>query len=449
MLLLPRQGDGMALGDTFFFRMADGTVKQLNPFTGAEVWTVPGRMLRIDDQLPRDGKTADRTQPEKLCHYCEANWAMTPPEKSRLVRSENGWTTYHHVPLSGLHTTQAEFRRIPKLFETVSFDYWAKNYGCKLSGRAQAWKNEYIAEPGAKEQLEALLRTKLQLSGRNQDEITALLSKRVLTAADPFFGGCHELVIPRRHLQPDAVHPTQIEHSGSMTPDQHFQYFRLTIEALREIHRENRYVRYVAIFQNYLASAGASCDHLHKQLVGLDEWGAHLEKEVEQLRRDPNIYNHFAANQAIYHNLQVASNDHALVIVEFGHRWPTLCVYSKSRVGRPEEHSTEELRQVSDLVHACHAVATPRLGSTEEWFYSPRDLTLWAPWRILIKWRITIHTGFEGGTRIYLNPVDPWELRDMAITRLLRLRSEGKVEKMCIGEECSAEPNPLQYIRNY
>ncbi|WP_300078586.1 DUF4921 family protein, partial [Propioniciclava sp.] len=23
--------------------MADGTVKQLNPFTGTEVWTVPGR----------------------------------------------------------------------------------------------------------------------------------------------------------------------------------------------------------------------------------------------------------------------------------------------------------------------------------------------------------------------------------------------------------------------
>lgn len=440
----------MGLGDNYFHRMADGTVKQLNPFTGTEVWTVPGRAVRLDDQLPKDGRTYERKDPEDFCHYCEAHWALTPPERTRLVRSDNnGWTTYHHVPRSGLHATQAEFRRIAKLFETVSYDYWAKNYGYKLSGRAQAWKEEYFSEPEAREQVEALLRTKLQLAGRSQDEISALLNKRVHAAADPFFGGCHELIIPRRHLQPAAVHPSQIEFSGSLTPEQHYQYFRLSIDSLKEIHRENRYVRYVAVYQNYLTTAGASCDHLHKQLVGLDEWGAQLEKEVEQLRKDPNIYNKLAANQAIYHNLQVASNDHAMMIVEFGHRWPTLCVYSKSRSGRPEEHSPEELRQVSDLVHACHAVANPRIGSSEEWFYPPRDLTIWMPWRILLKWRITVTTGFEGGTHIYMNPVDPWELRDMAITRLLKLRGEGKIARMCIGEECSAEPNPLQYIRNY
>jgi hypothetical protein len=27
----------------YLMRMADGTIKQVNPFTGTEVWTVPGR----------------------------------------------------------------------------------------------------------------------------------------------------------------------------------------------------------------------------------------------------------------------------------------------------------------------------------------------------------------------------------------------------------------------
>ena len=28
---------------SYLMRMADGTIKQVNPFTGTEVWTVPGR----------------------------------------------------------------------------------------------------------------------------------------------------------------------------------------------------------------------------------------------------------------------------------------------------------------------------------------------------------------------------------------------------------------------
>ncbi|MBP0500812.1 DUF4921 family protein, partial [Mycobacterium tuberculosis] len=32
--------------------MADGTVKQINPFTGTEVWTVPGRGHRPVDHPP-------------------------------------------------------------------------------------------------------------------------------------------------------------------------------------------------------------------------------------------------------------------------------------------------------------------------------------------------------------------------------------------------------------
>lgn len=437
----------MGLGDKHFLRMADGTIKQLNPFTGTEVWTVATRSLRLEDPLPGQAEPLDPDRPEDYCHFCETNWATTPPEKTRLIREAGQWVMLHNVPHSGLHATCAEFRRLPKLLELLGHAYWTANYGYELSGRAKAWRDQYLSDPAAREALITVLHKKYEGAGRSKDELAARLGEKSLSVLDPFFGGTHELVIPRRHYQSGATDRSRVEYSGSLTPDQHHQYFLLTTHALQEIHRENRYVRYVSTYQNYLDGAGASCDHLHKQLVGLDEWGFQLEREVQQLRTERNIYNRLAANLAIYNNLVVADNDHAVAIVEFGQRWPTVSVFSKSRSGRPDEHSPAELRAVSDMVHAMHAAAHSRVPSTEEWYYQPRDLTLPMPWRVLIRWRITVPSGFEGGTRIYVNPMSPWELRDLVVARLLKARERNAIALISIGEECPSEPNPLQYYR--
>ena len=42
----------------FLQKMPDGTVKQVNPFTGTQVWTVPGRGKR-----PTVNKKADEKKP--------------------------------------------------------------------------------------------------------------------------------------------------------------------------------------------------------------------------------------------------------------------------------------------------------------------------------------------------------------------------------------------------
>jgi galactose-1-phosphate uridylyltransferase len=68
---------------------------------------------------------------------------------------------------------------------------------------------------------------------------------------------------------------TPLKSSGDMTPEEHYQYIDFTIDAKEDIYLSNRYVRYVSVFQNWLRPAGASFDHLHKQL-GLDEWATQL-----------------------------------------------------------------------------------------------------------------------------------------------------------------------------
>jgi hypothetical protein len=67
------------------------------------------------------------------------------------------------------------------------------------------------------------------------------------------------------------------------------------------------------------------------------------------------------------------------------------------------------------------------------------------PWRILIKWRVLTPAGFEGGTRIYVNTIDPEALRDRVVPRLFEFRNEGKIARMKIAFECACTPNCLRY----
>jgi len=253
------------------------------------------------------------------------------------------------------------------------------------------------------------------------------------------------LILAGRHYVPGAQFDNQLCSSGELTPAEHAQFMRFTIDAMKDIYANNRYVRYVTIFQNWLRPAGASLDHLHKQLVGIDEWGASIQDEMDMVRENPNIYNELIVNFSADHNLIFAENDHAVALAEIGHRYPTLAIYSKSRHARPEELTDEELRGFSDLVQACHAAMGSQIPCNEEWYFSPRDAIHVMPWHLLIKWRTINQAGFEGGTKIYINPVSPEALRDQMVPRLYELRAAGKIQNLKIATECELKPNPLLY----
>ena len=99
-----------------------------------------------------------------------------------------------------------------------------------------------------------------------------------------FFAGTHDVIVARRHFVDGASTTDQLAASGSLTPDEHAAYLRFTVDALRSLYDANRYARYVAVFQNWLRPAGASFDHLHKQLVAVDERSVRTEHELRRLR---------------------------------------------------------------------------------------------------------------------------------------------------------------------
>ena len=381
--------------------MADGTIKQINPFSGTEVWTVPGRGNRPLSVPAANPQPLGPDAHTATCAFCSANKLSTPPEKSRMVQDARGmWSIQRGLLPSEL-------------------------------------------DPQGREHVLTIVRTKLAAAGKDSSELS---DKELLDQAGGFFAGGHDVIIGRRHYVDGAEYDDQLASSGTLTPDEHEQFIRFTLDSLEDLYAKNRYVPYVAVFQNWLKPAGASFDHLHKQLVSIDERSVQADFEIERLRANPNMFNEWAVDYAGYHNLIIAENDHAVCFAGFGHRYPTLEVYSKSDAAEPWLHTSEEIRAMSDLIHACHAAAGPDVPCNEEWHHKPIDLDIPMPWRVMIKWRVSTLAGFEGGTKIYLNTLSPFDIRDRMVSQFYALRDEGAISpNIRIATECRVDRNSLKY----
>ncbi len=426
--------------------MPDGTVKQVNPFTGTEVWAVPGRRSKpAGNGVKEEARPVDLHTPEDYCSFCATRYYETPPEKARLVVNDGRWDRVDALAPDRYFDSTAEFRRVGNMFEIVTLEYWRKNYAYRMTAARQRWKEEYLANPAGFKHITEIVHYKLHQEGKSDEQIEKMPVADKFAIADAFFGGAHELIIARRHYRDGATRESDLYSSGEMSVEDHFRYFKFTVDAIHDIPNHNRYVRYISVFQNWLRPAGASFDHLHKQLVALDEWGASISNQIKMVREDPNAFNTLAANFAAHHNLIFAENDYAIAFAGIGHRYPTIEIYSRSHSGRPYEHSDDEIRGVSELVHAIHAAMGNQISCNEEWYYTPVDAVYKMPWHILIKWRVNVPAGFEGGTGIFINPMTPIELRDRLVPQLYRLRDERRIAPIRVAEECHVDPNPLKY----
>ncbi|RAV32400.1 DUF4921 family protein [Corynebacterium heidelbergense] len=430
--------------------LPDGTIKQVNPFSGTEVWTVPGRGNRpLAHYEPERKPVGER---DAVTAFGLHRKLDTPPEKSRMIRDADGRARI----LRGLRTSELDattplFRRVANLFEILTYDYWNLNYGYRMNPAAAMHMTDYLSEEAGQNHVEKILRVKLRAGGTSEEELDELFApeRRMETLRErgaALFAGGHDVIIARDHYIPGAEHTDQLAASGTLDWRDHRLFIQFTIDSMDQLYRANRYVRYVAVFQNWLAPAGASFEHLHKQLVAIDEHGLQNEVEIAQVRSNPNMYNEWAVDYAMRHNLIIAENDHAVAFAGFGHRWPTLEVFSKSATTEPWLMPDAERDAVADLVHACHVAAGPTIPCNEEWLYRPLDVDVPMPWRIVIKWRVSTLAGFEGGTKIYINTISPQDLQRRVLAVLEEAREEGTLAPgIRLGEECGSTPNTLLY----
>lgn len=432
--------------EKYYHRMPDGTIKQINPFNGTEVWCVEERKRGpVINSAPKEPQAFEVKNPEDYCHFCEGSTFWCTPEKARMALSPSGEWRKVLRSAPDMLDEPWEFRRFGNLFEIVTFNYWEKNYDFKMSPSAQAWMEQYLSHPRGYKHAMNVLELKLNRIGQ---DFQGLSEEEKWQKLKPFFGGSHDLIVGRRHYRNGAQYAHELCSSGELTREEHYRYIRFTVDSLLELYEENPYIRYISVFQNWLRPAGASFDHLHRQLVGLDEWGVQIEREIVELSKNPNLYNEFAVNFAQTHSTVIAENDFAIATAEFGHRYPTLAVYSKSDKHWPFEQTEEEIRGMSDLVHALHTVLSSQTTCNEEWWYAPFDCIYSMPWHILIKLRLHNPAGFEGNTKIYINPVSPQALANEIIVQLCEKRDAGYIApSIRVGEEVGKQFNVLQYYR--
>lgn len=475
-------------------RLCDGTVKQLSPFTGTEVWTVPGRANR-PLRLPQvEVRPLTPHMHTHTCAFCSGRYLETPPEYARIVRfasvkdddaasadagarttgsgnagsaaagagtgasganarlganagAGDTWHTFFGLLPEYLDQSVADFRRIPNLFEILPFNYWQANYGFELPERCRDRLENYLADAAGYEHLRAIVSAKLRASGAGDAEIAELNLSDIRRHSAGFFGGSHDVLVARRHWRDDAVDTTGLAGSATLSVAEHRVWTQWAVNAMHAQYLQNKHVKYVAVFQNWLRPAGASFDHLHKQVVGVDSLGASLQAEIARVNANGNIYRDFV-DWAYRTGLVVAANDGAVALAGVGHRYPSLEVYSTGPVSEPWLMEPEQVDAVSDLVHALHQATGTQVPLNEEWHYHAPGVAKEMPWRVVLKWRVSTLAGFEGATKIYLNTIDPRSLRERVVRELQQLRASQAgtlAPGIRIGDEC--EQPYLQYGR--
>lgn len=421
-------------------RLPDGTVKQVSPLTGTVVWTVPGRAHRLLGTPPAQRNPIDHARDGAHCAFCPDRLRETPPEKSRVVRDpDGGWRTLRGLPESELDATVAEFRRIPNLFEILSVDYWRANHGTRPTEEQLARTRAYLTEPGGRAHVLAILRRRLAAQGVDDQQWAARPGQAWLDRAVDLFVGTHDVIVARRHFVDGAVHDDELAGSGTLTPEEHRQYVALTVEAMADLYASQPAARYVAAFQNWLKPAGASFDHLHKQLVAIDEHGPHVDRVIARLREVPDLFDQILRHAA-RHGLVIARNEHAVALAAVGHRYPSVELYATGPARLPWEHDAEQVAGMADLVHAMHAATGVTVACNEEWQHRPPGVDTPIPWHVVLKWRVSTLAGFEGSTKINVNTIDPYAVQDLVVRRLRELRASGAVAPLRIGDECGDLP---------
>lgn len=386
-----------------------------------------GRSFRPDRarKKPRPPQALrDAGGAESVCDFCPTRRLETPPEKRRWWRDPSGvWKETSFRPASLLGEGPCDFRRIANLFEIVPFEYWGKNLGFRPPQDRVDWMNRYLSEDAGERHVRSLLKNKLRKAGWDEARLATLHGDALRAWAQPLFFGSHDLIVTEGHYRKGALHDQELLSSGDLDPDAHHQYMLAALETAQDILLHNPLARHVAVFQNWLSPAGASFEHLHKQVLGCDVPGPYPEALARAARREAHFFQRRFLDPALEQGWLIAENAHATAISAFGTPYPAVWVFSKHPTARPWELSPEAFRGFSDLLHACHAASGPDTPTNEEWHYAPPQMDAPIPFHVTLKWRVNVHAGFEGLTGVYVSPLDPGSLRERLVTRLRDLKS--------------------------
>ncbi len=227
-------------------------------------------------------------------------------------------------------------------------------------------------------------------------------TSQVMTAV-----GAHEVVVDT---------PDHFGSLGRISDEQAELVLLAVAERYRALLKDPRF-KYVQVFKNYGAVAGASLEHTHWQIVSVPVIPEVLIKEISGVRRyfksnGTCIYCQLAADEIAGNTRIVEVSDEFVVFCPYASRFP----YELWLL--PRRHEADFSRLTETEIKLLGRMLRRTVRRLERAFhYPPYNLVLHTGppdeayagfhWHIEILPRLSITAGFEWGTGIFINPTAP------------------------------------------
>ena len=222
--------------------------------------------------------------------------------------------------------------------------------------------------------------------------------------------GAHEVIIetPDHRATPATLPPAHLESVLWAYRDR-----------IVDLKKDSRF-KYILIFKNHGAAAGATLEHTHSQLIALPVVPKRVAEEVAGARdyfayKERCIFCDILQQEISADVRLVAENDLFAALSPFAPRFPfELWLVPKVHQSAFEESSKQDLEQLSvllkDMLSRLDVVLDhPAYNYVIHTSPVPEHLNDYYHWHLEVMPKLTNLAGFEWGTGFHINPTSPEE----------------------------------------
>lgn len=232
--------------------------------------------------------------------------------------------------------------------------------------------------------------------------------------------GAHEVVI----CSPDHEAALSV-----MQPDHLTEVLAVFQERQRDLHRDRR-LKYVQVFKNHGAAAGATLAHPHAQIIATPVIPNLVARELGLARRhfglkERCLFCDVLAEEVSRGDRVVLQDEHFVVFAPYASRFPFELMILPRRHGPRFQEATpfelaalarslrEAARRLSRILDdPPYNLVLHSAPNTDAFYVRPdawQTLAWDYHWHLLLLPRLTRAAGFESGTGLYINPTAPEE----------------------------------------
>jgi UDPglucose--hexose-1-phosphate uridylyltransferase len=197
-------------------------------------------------------------------------------------------------------------------------------------------------------------------------------------------------------------------------------------DRIADLKRDRRF-RYILIFKNHGAVAGATLEHTHSQLIALPIVPDFVREELDGAERHYSakercVFCDIVRQEVSGGRRVIHENGHIVALSPYAPRFPfetwLLPRQHGSRFEEAGRHEFESLARMLKLVltRMDRALERPPFNMVVHSAPLSEDVSDFYHWHVEVMPKLTRPAGFESGTGFYINPTSPeeaaWVLRE-------------------------------------